>query len=68
MGTYDVARNKTKTAIIEAFWKLYAEKDISKITVRDITEATGIHRATFTSTSIMCLLCWTQSKGSSLRS
>ena len=34
MGTYDVARNKTKTAIIEAFWKLYAEKDISKITVR----------------------------------
>ena len=47
MGTYDVARNKTKTAIIEAFWKLYAEKDISKITVRDITEATGIHRATF---------------------
>ena len=47
MGTYDVARNKRKTAIIEAFWKLYAEKDISKITVRDITEATGIHRATF---------------------
>lgn len=40
-------RNKTKTAIVEAFWKLYADKDISKITVKDITEATGIHRATF---------------------
>lgn len=47
MGTYDAARNKTKTAIIEAFWHLYAGKDISKITVKDITEATGIHRATF---------------------
>lgn len=47
MGTYDSARNKTKTAILEAFWRLYADKDISKITVKDITEATGIHRATF---------------------
>lgn len=47
MGTYDAARNKTKTAIVEAFWKLYSDKDISKITVKDITEATGIHRATF---------------------
>lgn len=43
----DAARTKTKNAIIHAFWKLYAEKDISKITVKDITEATGIHRATF---------------------
>lgn len=47
MGTYDAARNKTKTAIIKSFWKLYCIKDISKITVKDITEATGIHRATF---------------------
>ena len=47
MGNYDAARTKTKNAIIHAFWKLYAEKDISKITVKDITEATGIHRATF---------------------
>lgn len=47
MGTYDTARNKTKTAIIESFWKLYCKKDVSKITVKDITEATGIHRATF---------------------
>lgn len=47
MGTYDVARSKTKNAIIQAFWSLYLQKDISKITVKDITEATGIHRATF---------------------
>lgn len=47
METYDTARNKTKTAIIKSFWKLYCKKDVSKITVRDITEATGIHRATF---------------------
>lgn len=47
MGNYDAARSKTINAIIQAFWTLYAEKDISKITVKDITEATGIHRATF---------------------
>lgn len=47
MGTYDAARNKTKNAIIQAFWKLYLQKNISKITVKDITDATGIHRATF---------------------
>ena len=47
MGTYDATRIKTKNAIIQAFWKLYLQKDISKITVKDITEATGIHRATF---------------------
>ena len=47
MGTYDTVRNRTKTAIIESFWKLYCKKDICKITVKDITDATGIHRATF---------------------
>lgn len=47
MGTYDIARSKTTNAIIQAFWELYAEKDIWRITVRDITEKIGIHRATF---------------------
>lgn len=47
MGTYDTARLKTNQAIIQAFWGLYLQKDISKITVKNITEATGIHRATF---------------------
>lgn len=47
MGTYDATRIKTKNAIIQAFWSLYLQRDISKITVKDITEDTGIHRATF---------------------
>ena len=47
MGTYDAARSKTRSAIIQAFWKLYLQRGISKITVRDITEMTGIHRAAF---------------------
>ena len=47
MGTYDVARSKTKSAIVQAFWNLYLQKDTCKITVKNITEATGIHRATF---------------------
>ena len=47
MGIYDSARAKTKRSITETFWNLYLQKDISKITVRDITEGTGIHRATF---------------------
>lgn len=47
IGVYEEARQRTRTAIIEAFWRLYEKKDISKITVKDITEKTGIHRATF---------------------
>ncbi len=47
MGTYENARLKTKQKIIKAFWKLYREKGIDKITVKDITDACKIHRATF---------------------
>ena len=47
MRTYDAARSKTKSAIVQAFWELYLLRDISKITVKDISEAAGIHRATF---------------------
>lgn len=47
MGTYDLARQKTKRSIIMAFWNLYTDMEISKITVRSITEKAGIHRATF---------------------
>ncbi len=47
MGTYENARLKTKEKIIKAFWKLYREKSIDKITVKDITDACKIHRATF---------------------
>ncbi|MGN0158406.1 MAG: TetR/AcrR family transcriptional regulator [Brotaphodocola sp.] len=47
MGTYENARLKTKQKIIKAFWNLYREKSIDKITVKDITDACKIHRATF---------------------
>lgn len=47
MGTYENARLKTKHKIIKAFWNLYREKSIDKITVKDITDACKIHRATF---------------------
>lgn len=47
MGTYEKASRQTKIKIAKAFWKLYKEKPIEKITVRNITDLCGIHRATF---------------------
>lgn len=47
MGTYEHAAKQTKTKIAKAFWELYKKKRIEKITIKDITDACGIHRATF---------------------
>lgn len=47
MGTYDNARKQTEDKIIHAFWELYKTQKIEKITVKSITDACGIHRATF---------------------
>lgn len=41
------ARAGTKASIEAAFWKLYTEKGLRKVTVREIAELAGIHRATF---------------------
>ena len=38
---------KTKQDLIDAFWSLYCEKRIDKITVKDITEKAGYNRSTF---------------------
>ncbi len=38
---------QTRQNIIDAFWELYCEKRIEKITVRDITEKAGYNRGTF---------------------
>ena len=38
---------QTKKNIIDAFWALYCEKRIEKITVRDITSKAGYNRGTF---------------------
>lgn len=41
-----VAAN-TKQILTDAFWKLYREKSIDKITVREITQLAGYNRSTF---------------------
>lgn len=38
---------KTKHALQEAFWELYCEKPIEKITVKETTDAAGVYRSTF---------------------
>lgn len=47
MGIYKSARSKTKEKIADAFWELYKEKPIQKITVKEITDMTGHSRNTF---------------------
>ena len=39
--------NKTKKDIMEAFWDLYCEKRIEKITVKEVTKKAGYNRSTF---------------------
>lgn len=39
--------NRTKNAIIEAFWQLLEEKPYNKITVKDIVDSCEINRNTF---------------------
>lgn len=38
---------KTRQKIVDAFWNLYAEKSIEKITVKEITQLAGYNRSTF---------------------
>ncbi|MFN8377983.1 MAG: TetR/AcrR family transcriptional regulator [Anaerolineae bacterium] len=38
---------QTRENLIEAFWRLYCEKPIERVTVKDITESAGYHRSTF---------------------
>lgn len=39
--------NRTKQAIVNAFWELLDEKPLSKITVKDIVERCQVNRNTF---------------------
>ncbi len=39
--------SQTKQNIIDAFWSLYCEKRIEKITVKDVTNKAGYNRGTF---------------------
>ncbi len=38
---------KTKQNLIDAFWEIYCEKRIDKITVKEITQKAGYNRSTF---------------------
>ena len=38
---------KTRQSIINAFWGLYREKKIEKITIKEITDSAGVYRSTF---------------------
>ncbi|WP_069999194.1 TetR/AcrR family transcriptional regulator [Cellulosilyticum sp. I15G10I2] len=40
-------RAQTKQNLIDAFWSLYCEKRIEKITVKEITQKAGYNRGTF---------------------
>lgn len=40
-------RTKTNAALSEAFWKLYIRKPISRITIKELSRETGIHRSSF---------------------
>ena len=37
----------TRNAILDAFWTIYQQKSIDRITIRDISETAHIHRSTF---------------------
>lgn len=39
--------DQTKSDILEAFWRLYAQKPLDKITIRELTEVAGYNRGTF---------------------
>ncbi|GAB3064670.1 TetR/AcrR family transcriptional regulator [Salinicoccus sesuvii] len=40
-------KEETRKNLLDAFWSLYIEKPIEKITVRDITDLAGYNRGTF---------------------
>ena len=44
---HEQMREYTRQAIMEAFWTLYREKPIERISVKEITELAGYNRSTF---------------------
>jgi AcrR family transcriptional regulator len=47
MGKYKEISERTRQNIMDAFWELYCEKRIEKITIREITAKAGYNRGTF---------------------
>ena len=50
MGKYEEVSARTRQNLMDAFWELYCEKRIEKITVREITAKAGYNRGTFMNT------------------
>ena len=47
MNKHEIRRTETIQRLISAFWSFYCDHDISKITVKQITDAAGVYRSTF---------------------
>lgn len=47
---------QTKNNLRIAFWSLYAQKPIEKISIKEITELAGYNRGTFISTIMMYMI------------
>lgn len=47
MSKYDEMKTKTKAAIRAAFWQLYKQKEIGRITVNEVIALCGVNRSTF---------------------
>ena len=47
MGKHIERTAQTKQALLDAFWKLYCENKIEKITVKAVTDEAGFYRSTF---------------------
>lgn len=47
MNKHEEAAKQTRQNLMDAFWALYSEKRIEKITVREITQKAGYNRGTF---------------------
>lgn len=47
MSKYEDMRHQTRGKIRQAFWQLYTQKEIGRITVNEIIEICGVNRSTF---------------------
>lgn len=47
MGKKPAQSAATRQKLIDAFWKLYTEKGVEQITVKEITDSAGCNRGTF---------------------
>lgn len=47
MNKFDIKSQKTRAALIQAFWELTAEKELSKVRIKDVTDRAGVYRSTF---------------------